>query len=187
GGVTPGEQATSAKGPMTCAKCGRGHGAEARFCGGCGQPLAPRCPQCGKESPPDAGFCEGCGAPLGTVPTPASTDDAVARKVVTIVFADLMGSTSLHERLDPESVSRVMDRYHRAVRVPVEAHGGTVVQLLGDGVMCAFGVPRIAEDDAIRAVRAAVGIQSAFREFAREERAVVGDVGLRVAVNTGEV
>src|SRR5215470_13077851 len=172
---------------MTCARCGRGHGAGARFCGGCGQPLAPRCPQCGKESPPDAGFCEGCGASLGTVATPAPTDDAVTRKVVTIVFADLIGSTSLHERLDPESVSRVMDRYHRAVRVPVEAHGGTVVHLLGDGVMCAFGVPRVAEDDAIRAVRAAVAIQDAFRDFARTERAVLGSVGLRVAVNTGEV
>src|SRR5262249_25472284 len=103
------------------------------------------------------------------------------------VFADLMGSTALHERLDPESVSRVMDRYYRAVRVPVEAHGGTVVQLLGDGVMCAFGVPRVAEDDAIRAVRAAVGIQHAFREFAGAEGAVVGNAGLRVAVNTGEV
>src|SRR5262245_27537253 len=118
--------------------------------------------------------------------TPAA-DDAVARKVVTIVFADLIGSTSLHERLDPESVSRVMDRYHRAVRGAVEEHGGTVVQLLGDGVMCAFGVPRVAEDDAIRAVRAAVGIQRAYREFAQEERALIGDVGLRVAVNTGEV
>ena len=63
-----------------------------------------------------------------------------------------------------------MDRYHRAVRAPVEAHGGTVVQLLGDGVMCAFGVPRVAEDDAIRAVRAAVDMQRAFREFAREQR-----------------
>src|SRR5262245_12946204 len=187
GGVTPGQQPTSPNAPMTCAKCGRGHGAGARFCGGCGQPLAPRCPQCGKESPPDAGFCEGCGASLGTVPTPAPTDDAVARKVVTIVFADLIGSTSLHERLDPESVSRVMDRYHRAVRGAVEEHGGTVVQLLGDGVMCAFGVPRVAEDDAIRAVRAAVGIQRAYREFAQEERALIGDVGLRVAVNTGEV
>ena len=80
-----------------------------------------------------------------------------------------------------------MERYHAAVRVPVEAHGGTVVQLLGDGVMCAFGVPRVAEDDAIRAVRAGVGIQRAFREFAREERATVGEVGLRVAINTGEV
>src|SRR5207253_2350580 len=78
---------------------------------------------------------------------------AAARKVVTIVFADLIGSTSLHERLDPESVGRLMDRYYRALRAPVEAYGGTVVQLLGDGVMCAFGVPHVAEDDAIRLVR----------------------------------
>src|SRR5262245_53369055 len=80
-----------------------------------------------------------------------------------------------------------MARYHRAVGAPVEAHGGTVVQLLGDGVMCAFGVPRIAEDDAIRAVRAAVAMHRAFRELVEEERAVLGGVGLRVAVNTGEV
>src|SRR5262245_35965075 len=80
-----------------------------------------------------------------------------------------------------------MARYHRAVGAPVEAHGGTVVQLLGDGVMCAFGVPRIAEDDAIRAVRAAVAMHRAFRELVEEERAVLGTVGLRVAVNTGEV
>jgi len=113
--------------------------------------------------------------------------DTVARKIVTIVFADLIGSTSLGERLDPESVNRVMARYHRAVSVPVEAHGGTVVQLLGDGVMCAFGVPRVAEDDAIRAVQAAVAMHRAFREFVDAERAMLGSVGLRIAVNTGEV
>jgi class 3 adenylate cyclase len=141
------------------------------------------CASCGRTNRPDARFCDGCGAAL----VARAPDAAVARKVVTIVFADLIGSTSLHERLDPESVSRVMDRYYQAVRAPVEAHGGTVVSLLGDGVLCAFGVPRVAEDDAIRAVRAAVGIQHAFREFVREQRAVVGDVGLRVAVNTGEV
>ena len=141
------------------------------------------CASCGRVNRADARFCDGCGAAL----VARAADDAVVRKVVTIVFADLIGSTSLHERLDPESVSRVMDRYYQAVRAPVEAHGGTVVQLLGDGVMCAFGVPRVAEDDAIRAVRSAVGIQRSFREFVREQRALVGDVGLRVAVNTGEV
>jgi class 3 adenylate cyclase len=120
-------------------------------------------------------------------PHARAADAAEVRKVVTIVFADLIGSTALHERLDPESVSRLMDRYYRAVRVPVEAHGGTVVQLLGDGVMCAFGVPRVAEDDAIRAVRAAVAMQRAFRDFAAAEREAAGTLGLRVAVNTGEV
>ena len=67
-----------------------------------------------------------------------------------------------------------MERYYAAMRGPVEAHGGAVVQLLGDGVMCVFGVPHVAEDDAIRAVRAAVAMQQAFREFARDEGAVVG-------------
>src|SRR6185503_559371 len=129
-----------------------------------------------------ARFCDACGTALA-----ARAGDGEVRKVVTIVFADLIGSTSLQERLDPESVSRVMDHYYRAVRAPVEAHGGTVVQFLGDGVMCAFGVPRVAEDDAIRAVRAGVGMQEAFRAFAQAERDVVGNIGLRVAVNTGEV
>jgi len=92
---------------------------------------------------------------------------AEARKVVTIIFADLIGSTSLHERLDPESVTRLMERYYRAMRGAVEAYGGTVVKLMGDGVMAAFGVPRVAEDDAIRAVRAGVAMQDAFREFVK--------------------
>src|SRR5881296_2323500 len=168
---------------MNCSSCGRAHGAGARFCGGCGRPLAPRCPACGAEGKPDAQFCEACGASL----VASVSDEAVARKVVTVVFADLIGSTSLHERLDPESVSRLMDRYYQVVREPVEAHGGTVVQLLGDGVMCAFGIPRAGEDDAIRAVRAAADMQRAFREFAREQSGVAGQLGLRVAVNTGEV
>ncbi|HVN84362.1 MAG TPA: nuclear transport factor 2 family protein [Candidatus Binatia bacterium] len=105
------------------------------------------------------------------------------RKVVSIVFADLAGSTALQERLDPESARSFMERYYRAMRSAVEAHGGTVVKLLGDGVMAAFGVPRVAEDDAIRAVRAAVAMQNAFRALASEQR----DIGLRVAVNSGEV
>src|SRR5262249_56694895 len=110
-----------------------------------------------------------------------------ARKVVTVVFADLVGSTALHERLDAESAGALMDRYYRALRAVVEAHGGRVVKLLGDGVMAAFGLPRVAEDDAIRAVRAAVAMQQAFGALAREQSAAVGTIGLRVAVNTGEV
>src|SRR5206468_2873703 len=168
---------------MSCTSCGRANRPGARFCGSCGKPLAPRCPACGTECEPGAQFCDACGASL----VASASEQAVARKVVTIVFADLIGSTSLHERLDPESVGRLMDRYYQVVREPVEAHGGSVVQLLGDGVMCAFGVPRAGEDDAIQAVRAAAGMQRAFRAFAREQRDVVGSLGLRVAVNTGEV
>lgn len=123
---------------------------------------------------------------------------AEVRKVVTIIFADLIGSTALHERLDPESVSRLMERYYGAMRAAVDAHGGTVVKLMGDGVMAAFGVQRVGEDDAIRAVRAGVAMQDAFRELARREPTAslpavasggepAGVVGLRVGINTGEV
>jgi class 3 adenylate cyclase/tetratricopeptide (TPR) repeat protein/ketosteroid isomerase-like protein len=176
---------------MSCARCGRTNPAVARFCAGCGNPLAPGCPACGAENEDDARFCIACGTALAARPAPAARTPAPhgteARKVVTVVFADLVGSTALHERLDPESVSRFMDDYYRAVRAPIEAHGGSVIQLLGDGVLCAFGVPRVAEDDAIRAVRAAVALQRAFGEFAGGRRELAGAVGLRVAVNTGEV
>jgi class 3 adenylate cyclase len=168
---------------MSCPGCGRANRAGARFCGGCGRSLAPRCPACGSESEADAQFCDVCGASFVVRPT----DDVGARKVVSIVFADLAGSTSLHERLDAESTRRFMDRYYRAMQGAVEAHGGTVTQLLGDGVKAVFGAPRVAEDDALRAVRAAVGMQRAFRELASEQSGAVGPVGLRVAVNTGEV
>jgi class 3 adenylate cyclase/tetratricopeptide (TPR) repeat protein len=141
------------------------------------------CASCGRANRADARFCDACGAPLAARP-PA---DAIARKVVTIVFADVLGSTSLQERLDAEAVRRLMDRYYRALHTAVEAHGGTVVKLLGDGVMAAFGVPRVGEDDAIRAVRAAVAMQHAFRQLLAEEAEVAGNIGLRVAANTGEV
>ncbi len=168
---------------MGCASCGRANQPGARFCGGCGKPLVPRCPACGAAGEQGASFCQACGASLGG-PAP---EEAAARKVVTIVFADLIGSTALHERLDPESVRRFMNRYYDAMRTAVEAEHGTVTQLLGDGVKAVFGEPRVAEDDAIRAVRAAMAMQRAFRELAEGQRGLVGHLGLRVAVNTGEV
>src|SRR4029077_10364222 len=97
------------------------------------------CAGCGRANRADARFCDSCGAPLAARPSP----DAVARKVVTIVFADVMGSTSRQERLDAEAVRAMMDRYYRVLHEAVEEHGGTVVKLLGDGVMAAFGVPRV--------------------------------------------
>ncbi len=143
------------------------------------------CLNCHRVNRGDARFCDSCGTPLAA--QPAAAEPTVARKVVTIVFADLIGSTALHERLDAESAHAVMDRYYQALHGAVTAHGGTVVKLLGDGVMAAFGVPRVAEDDAMRAVRAGLAMQRAFRAMVDADRAVVGALGLRVAVNTGEV
>ena len=176
---------------MTCPSCGSENPTTNRFCGGCGGTLARACPACPHVNPPDHRFCGACGASLVAAPhriTQPSHEvggagNVTARKVVTVVFADLIGSTALHERLDAESVRSLMGRYYGALHAAVEAHGGAVVKLLGDGVMAAFGLPRVAEDDALRAVRAALAMQQAFRALAQEQ----GGIGLRVAVNTGEV
>src|SRR3990172_4214796 len=125
-----------------------------------------RCAACQAENPAGKKFCGDCGASLVAQPARAA-DKAEARKVVTIIFADLIGSTPPAQRPGAESPRRLMDRYYRALHTAVEAHGGTVVKLMGDGMMAAFGVPRVAEDDAIRAVRAGVAMQAVFRELAR--------------------
>lgn len=172
---------------MDCPGCGHANPERAKFCLECGTPLAVRCAGCGTELPPAAKFCLECGVPVGVQPSaPAAAAGAEARKVVSIVFADLVGSTALHERLDAESARRLMERYYAALRGAVETHGGTVVKLLGDGVMAAFGLRQVAEDDAWRAVRAGVAMQAAFRALVGEQ-AALGAAGLRVAVNTGEV
>ncbi|HXC51516.1 MAG TPA: adenylate/guanylate cyclase domain-containing protein, partial [Candidatus Limnocylindrales bacterium] len=180
---------------MTCAQCGHEPPAGSAFCNDCGARLAIACPGCGVTPPPGSRFCNECGTPIGGPPKQAAppiisaghaavpTPQSDARKIVTILFADLAGSTALHERLDPESVRSFMESYYSAMRAAIDAHGGTLVKLLGDGVMAAFGVPHVAEDDAIRAVHAGIEMQQAFRQLAREH----ADIDLRVAINTGEV
>ena len=103
------------------------------------------CPACGEQNPGRARFCLACGEPLpsGTA-RPGGT-----RKAVTVVFSDLSGSTALGERLDPESLSRVMARYYEAMRAVVRRHGGTVEKFAGDAVMAVFGIPAAHEDDAL--------------------------------------
>jgi class 3 adenylate cyclase/tetratricopeptide (TPR) repeat protein len=141
------------------------------------------CVNCGRENPADAGFCNGCGARIVT--------QAVAReqrKTVTILFCDVTGSTAMGERLDPESLRRVMRRYFDAARKVIEQHGGTVEKFIGDAVMAVFGVPVLHEDDALRAVRAAVGLRDALAELNKElERDYATSVTVRMGVNTGQV
>src|SRR6266536_2463491 len=114
------------------------------------------CAVCGEENPARARFCRNCGTPLATTAGGRET-----RKVVTVVFSDLAGSTSLGERLDPESLGRVMARWFEAMRAVLEGHGGTVQKFIGDAVMAVFGIPALHEDDAVRAVRAACELQEA--------------------------
>jgi class 3 adenylate cyclase/tetratricopeptide (TPR) repeat protein len=143
-----------------------------------------RCAACGEENADRALFCQRCAAPL------ADPDGAPAdvRRVVTIVFADVTGSTRLGERLDPEALRRVMGRYFDAMAAVIERHGGTVEKFIGDAVMAVFGIPRLHEDDALRAVRAAAGMAQALEALnldLQREHGVA--IAARIGVNTGEV
>src|SRR5436853_918385 len=143
----------------------------------------PICAQCGEEAGPRARFCPACGAALAE-PAP----ERETRKVVTVVFSDVTGSTALGEQLDPESMRRVMTRYFDEMRAALEAHGGTVEKFIGDAVMAVFGVPTVHEDDALRALRAAVEMRE---RLGRLNDELERDFGIRLqtrtGVNTGEV
>jgi class 3 adenylate cyclase/tetratricopeptide (TPR) repeat protein len=140
------------------------------------------CPACGRENSDGARFCSDCGARL------EGTEGREVRKTVTVLFADVTGSTALGERLDPESFRRVMARYFETARACLERHGGTVEKFIGDAVMAAFGVPVVHEDDALRALRAAVDLRDALETLNAElERSYGVTLQLRTGVNTGEV
>ncbi|MBA3263163.1 MAG: AAA family ATPase [Thermoleophilaceae bacterium] len=144
--------------------------------------MAP-CPSCGKDNADDARFCSACGARLA-VETPAREQ----RKTVTVVFCDLVGSTSLGEHLDSESLKRVMASYFAAMRSALERHGGTVEKFIGDAVVAVFGVPTLREDDALRAVRAAAEMRTALATLNEELWRRWGvELRTRTGVNTGEV
>jgi predicted ATPase/class 3 adenylate cyclase len=141
------------------------------------------CPKCGQENPENFRFCGACGAPLREAAAPRE-----ARKTVTVVFCDVTSSTSLGERLDPESLRRVMSRYFDEMRAVLERHGGKVEKFIGDAVMAVFGIPQLHEDDALRAVRSAVEMQAglaALNDELERERGV--RLAARIGVNTGEV
>jgi class 3 adenylate cyclase/tetratricopeptide (TPR) repeat protein len=141
------------------------------------------CAACGVENPEIARFCLACGTQLAEARPAQET-----RKVVTIVFSDLKGSTSLGEALDSEALREVMTRYFDAMRGELEHHGGVIEKFIGDAVMAVFGLPRLHEDDALRAVRAAAGMQRALDELNGELQRVYGvQLANRTGVNTGEV
>ena len=142
------------------------------------------CPRCGEENPEPARFCSACGGPLAAEPGPSFE----VRKTVTILFCDLTGSTSLGESQDPEQLRRVMSRYYEEARAVLERHGGQVEKFIGDAVMAVFGIPVLHEDDALRALRAALELRQAFVVLNEElDRSFGVRLGVRTGVNSGEV
>src|SRR5262245_23357935 len=146
----------------------------------------PFCGQCGTENPDIAKFCLACGAEL--LAAPPAQPPQESRKIVTIVFSDLKGSTAMGEALDSESLREVMTRYFDAMSAELERHGGVVEKFIGDAIMAVFGLPKLHEDDALRAVRAAADMRTVQQRLNNELASNWGvRLTVRTGVNTGEV
>ena len=146
------------------------------------------CPSCGAEAAVGSRFCAMCGTPLAGVAGPSGAAPREVRKTVTVLFCDATSSTALGERIDPESLRNLMTRYFDVMREVIEYHGGVLEKFIGDAVMAVFGVPVVHEDDALRAVRAAIGIRDRLAAMDAQIRGERGaTVEWRMGINSGEV
>jgi class 3 adenylate cyclase/tetratricopeptide (TPR) repeat protein len=184
---------------LACRACKVANRAGRRFCAACGAPLAAPCAACGFENEEGERFCGGCGAQIGAAPpaaarptappapaasppaTPAT--DGAERRQLTVMFCDLVGSTSLSTRVDPEDLRDLMRTFQERAAAQIARFDGFIARYMGDGILVYFGYPRAHEDDAERCVRAALGIVEACADLGAEVRlglatglAVVGDL-----------
>ena len=190
---------------MKCPSCGTDNKAGRRFCGTCGHALALPCAACGFENQPDDRFCGGCGTALSdAAPTPiapqgprsapipgpppaaapdsGNTNDARAeRRQITVLFCDMVGSTALSQKLDPEELRDLTHRYQQACTEVIARYDGYVARYMGDGVLAYFGYPKAHEDDAERAVRAGLDMAPAMAPI----RGAFADGEFRIAIRVG--
>ena len=177
---------------MQCGKCSFDNPAGMRFCGRCGTPVALPCEACGFDNPPDFSFCGRCGNALpGGDPTAINlrvqAEATSERRQLTVLFCDLVGSTALAERLDPEELHEVVSLYQSSCNEVVERYGGYVAQYLGDGLMIYFGFPKAHEDDPHRAVHTGLGILDALANVNRELADKGVALSVRLGIHTGSV
>jgi class 3 adenylate cyclase len=164
-----------------CRSCGASNEATARFCGACGASFdePDTCRTCGESLPGSVDYCPSCGAAVG--PAGSRSEE---RKVVSVLFVDLVGFTARSDKADPEDVQGILRHYYSRVRKEIEALGGTVEKFIGDAVVGVFGAPVAHEDDAERAVLAALGVLGAIDQLNEADATL--DLSVRAAVNTGE-
>ena len=195
---------------MRCPQCAAENPEKAKFCLECGGKLTASCSRCGLELPPTARFCLECGEKVLAVSQPgpemtlerlipkeyaerlrrsAGEQPANERRLVTVLFSDIKGSTALAERMDPEEVLEIINGAFEALIAPIYRHEGTLARLMGDAILAFFGAPVAHEDDPQRAVRAALEIQTGVQGYAAQlakERGIEG-FNVRVGINTGLV
>ncbi len=174
---------------VLCPSCGAPNEGDRKFCGECGAALARPCPSCGTPNPPTVKFCGECGTRLGAgegaavvnaQPAPASE-----RRLVSILFADLVGFTAASENRDAEETRELLSSYFESARTVIERYGGTVEKFIGDAVMAVWGTPIAQEDDAERAVRAALELVAAVPELHPALQARAGVLTGEAAVTLG--
>jgi class 3 adenylate cyclase len=177
---------------MRCSKCGRDNREGRKFCTSCGTPLVAACPKCGAPSRPDESFCGECGTALGDAAQAADADTAPIaasaggeRRHLTVLFCDLVGSTEIAGRLDPEEWRETVAAYHRAAAEAVTRYGGHVAKYLGDGVMAFFGYPEAHDNDAERAARAGLAMLDAIAKLGSQ--AGHPKLVARVGIDSGAV
>lgn len=180
---------------MKCAKCHSENSDTSRFCSNCGTQLAAVCPRCNHANSASARFCVACGTalaqPAAAEPQAASERSPGAaswgeRRQVTVMCTDVSGYTAMTERLDPEEVNEVLNRVKQTAAQVVGRHGGTINQFIGDEAIALFGIPNAEEDDAVRAVRAALELHGAIRDTMSEYETRVGErLTIHTGINTG--
>src|SRR5512137_633869 len=189
---------------MLCAECQQESPAGAKFCGECGAHLAPACPGCGAAHRPGQKFCWACGERLAAAATtspgsrmPSHLADRILtskaalegeRKQVTVLFADLKGSTELLADRDPEESRKLLDPVLDRMMEAVHYYEGTVNQVMGDGIMALFGAPLAHEDHAARGCYAALRMQESVKRYSEEVFRTFGvPIHIRVGLNSGDV
>jgi class 3 adenylate cyclase/tetratricopeptide (TPR) repeat protein len=193
---------------MKCAHCQTENSDDASFCDECGAPLDVSCSHCGESNRPSAKFCRKCGQRLGAGAAVGGAESSAGknvvpkhlaekilasrrfvegeRKQVTVLFADIRGSTSVVEKLDPEEVRKYFDPILHIMMDAVHRYEGTVNQVLGDGIMALFGAPLTHEDHALRACYAALAMQEAMQRYSETAREG-GALKIGIGINSGEV
>jgi class 3 adenylate cyclase len=161
---------------MRCSKCDHDNRERRKFCAACGAQLVVTCPKCGAANEPGERFCGECGTALGDAASATTASHAAPvtasaggeRRHLTVLFCDLVGSTEIAARLDPEEWRETVAAYHRAAAEAVTRYGGHVAQYLGDGVMAFFGYPEAHDNDAERAARAGLELLDAIAKLNTE-------------------